>query len=107
MLVQFPHAISGMGNPNKDGRRGRREGLDITHGDVEWADFTAHFFDQLNGFGFGAAEVAWRQDRDMTGPVRMFGMQFPTELLDELADRVPHVRHEGMKQGRHTRKKEL
>src|ERR1700746_1867956 len=81
-----------MGHANKDGGGNRDKGLDFSERNFKRLNFFAVPFQGCERRRFGPAQAAWRQEGNVCSEMGKLGMQFLSELLDELSNLVFHIR---------------
>jgi hypothetical protein len=70
LVVQLPHSVRSMRNPNEHSRSHWNERLDLSERDLEGFKLFADLFQCVNGRAFARAQVSRRQQGDMRRQVR-------------------------------------
>src|SRR6516225_1877445 len=103
-VVKLLHAHRSVRYPDKDGGRHRDEGLDFSQRHFKRLGLAASLCQALDDTVLTSLQQARRQDGEVGSKMGQFRMQFPTEFLDELTDRIPYVSHQGITRTRHDRR---
>ena len=91
LIVEFPHPVSRALHLDKNRRRGRKKRLDFSQFDIERNGVAASFLQKFQSSRFASDQFARRQDRHMGGHVSNGRVEFPAQLFDEFANRIPNV----------------
>jgi hypothetical protein len=100
-VVQFAHAVGGMGHADENCRRKRTEGFNLTQRDRKRFHMAAHLFQSFTRRHFAPLKDARRQHGQMSCKMRERGMQLAPEMFDKLSDWISQVSHQGVTRVRH------
>ena len=98
-VVELAHAVSAVGDPQKDGGGGGEETGDFAERDLEGLKAAAKLAQQAAGVLLAALQPARGQDAEVRAQVGVFGMDLAAEVLDKAAQVIAHIGHDGVLQG--------
>lgn len=90
-VVDLPHAVSGMRDPDEYGRSDGNEGLDLAEGNLKRFDVLAAFFKGFKSRRLVAGEVPGGKQGQVGSQMREFGVKLTPEGLDELPNRISDI----------------
>jgi hypothetical protein len=100
-VVQFAHAVGGVGHADENCRRKRTEGFNLTQRDHKRFHLAAHLFQGFTRGHFTPLKDTRRKHGQMSREMRELGVQLAPEMFDELSDWISQVSHQGVTRVRH------
>ena len=93
LIMQFAHAIGGMGYTDKHSCGHRYKSFHITESDFEPLGPVADFLESLKCRKFASLQLAGREYGQMSGQMRQIGMQLLPEIFHKFPDSISHIGH--------------
>src|SRR6185437_12991226 len=93
-VMQFPHSISGMGDPNEYRWCHWDESLYLAERNLKRIYFLAKFLHRFERGWLTAGQQTRRKQGHVGRKMRQFGMEFLAERFNKLSYRVPYVSDE-------------